>query len=193
MQKEASARYASYEDLIAALDAAAPGVVEPAGFAIRGAAAAIDLVIGAAVIGCAGPIGAGAYLALLVGLQAVRGQTFGKYLLRIRAERLAGAPLGFARAFARVALAAWLPVLVAAVVLATSGREDLFAIVGQASKIEQMKVLVTAFAVGNVALSVLYAACLGLAAIHPEKRALHDLLAGSRVVHVRYAQSGIPV
>lgn len=193
MQKEASARYASYEDLIAVLDAAAPGVVEPAGFAIRGAAAAIDLVIGAAVLGFAGPVGAGAYLALLVGLQAVRGQTFGKHLLRIRAERLLGAPLGFVRAFARVALAAWLPVLVAAVVVATSGREDLFAIAKQASEIEQMKVLVTAFAVGNVALSVLYAACLGLAAIHPEKRAVHDLLAGSRVVHVRSAPSGIPV
>ncbi len=37
------------------------------------------------------------------------------------------------------------------------------------------------------------AACLGLAAIHPEKRAVHDLLASSRVVHVRSSASGIPV
>lgn len=193
MQKEPAGRYATYDELIAALEAAAPGVVEPAGFSIRAAAAAIDLALGAALVGVAGPIGAGAYLALLVALQAFRGQTLGKYLLRIRAERMTGKSLGPWRALARVTLAAWLPVLVAAVVLATSGRDDLFAIVGRAAQVEHMKALVTAFAVGNVALSLLYAACLGLAAIHPEKRAVHDLLAGSRVVHVRSSTAGIPL
>lgn len=189
MQKEPAGRYTTYDELIAALEAAAPGVVEPAGFSIRAAAAAIDLALGAALVGFTGPIGAGAYLALLVALQAFRGQTLGKYLLRIRAEQMSGKALGPWRALARVALAAWLPVLVATVVLATSGRDDLFAIVGRASQVEQMKALVTAFAVGNVALSLLYTACLGLAAIHPEKRAVHDLLAGSRVVHVRTASA----
>jgi uncharacterized RDD family membrane protein YckC len=92
-----------------------------------------------------------------------------------------------------VTLAAWLPVLVATVILATSGRNDLFEILGHASEVDHMKALVTAFAVGNVALSLLYAACLGLAAIHPEKRAVHDLLAGSRVVHVRSSAPGIPL
>lgn len=194
MQKEPEKRFESYDALIAALEAAAPGVVEPAGFAIRGAAAAIDIGIGAAIVGLAGPIAAGVYLAALVALQATRGQTLGKYLVRVRAERVNGGELGWARALARVTLAAWLPVLVAAVVLLTRGRDDLFAIVGRASEIEQMKALVTAFAVGNAALSLLYAACLGLAAIHPEKRAVHDLLAGSRVVHVRSSmQAAFPL
>jgi eukaryotic-like serine/threonine-protein kinase len=185
MQKEPEARFASYDELIAALEAAAPGSVEPAGFAIRAVAALMDLGIGAAIVGFTGPIGAVSYLALLVALHAKTGQTLGKYLLRIRAERLSGGMLGPARALARVTLAAWLPVLVAAVVLATSGHDDLFAILGHASQVGHIQALVTAFAVGNVVLSVLYAACLGLAAIHPEKRAVHDLLAGSRVVHVR--------
>jgi uncharacterized RDD family membrane protein YckC len=193
MQKEPAGRFESYDALIDALEAAAPGVVEPAGFSIRAAAALIDIVIGGAIVGFTGPLGAAAYLAILVALQATRGQSLGKYLLRIRAERMSGHALGFPRALGRVALAAWLPVLVGAVVLATGGRDDLFAMVGRASQVEQMKALVTAFAVGNVALSLLYAACLGLAAIHPEKRAVHDLLAGSRVVHVRSAASGIPV
>jgi uncharacterized RDD family membrane protein YckC len=193
MQKEPAGRFDSYDALIDALDAAAPGAVEPAGFSIRAAAALIDIAIGGAIVGFAGPIGAAAYLAALVALQAVRGQSLGKYLLRVRAERISGKPLGFAGALVRVTVAAWLPVLVGIVVLSTGGREDLFAIIGHASQVEQMKSLVTAFAVGNVALSLLYAACLGLAAIHPEKRAVHDLVAGSRVVHVRSAAPGIPV
>jgi len=193
MQKEPAGRFESYDALIEALEAAAPGVVEPAGFSIRAAAALLDIVIGGAVVGFTGPIGAAGYLAVLVALQAVRGQTLGKYLLRIRAERMSGRPLGFLGALVRVTVAAWLPVLVGVVVLATGGRDDLFAMVSHASQVEQMKSLVTAFAVGNVALSLLYAACLGLAAIHPEKRAVHDLVAGSRVVHVRSAASGIPV
>jgi len=185
MQKEPSARYVTYADLIAALDAAAPGNVEPAGFAIRAAGAVIDLALGAAAIAFLGPIGAGAYLAALVAAQAFTGQTAGKWLVRIRAERIDGAKLGIARAAARVATAAWLPLLVATVVLATRGKDDLFAIVGRAAQVDQMRGLVTAFAVGNAALSLLYAACLALAAIHPSKRAVHDLLVGTRVVHVR--------
>lgn len=187
MQKEPSARYATYDELAHALEAAAPAAEEPAGFAIRAAAAVIDLGLGAAAVGFLGPLGAGAYLAALVVAQALTGQTPGKWLVRIRAERIDGTRLGAGRAAARVATAAWLPLLVAAVVLATKGTDSLFAIVGRAAQVDQMRGLLTAFAVGNAALSVLYAACLALAAIHPAKRAVHDLLVGSRVVHVRKA------
>ena len=193
MAKDAAERYASYVELIAALEAAAVGVVEPAGFSIRGAAAAIDLGLCAALVGITGPYGLIGGFVVIVALQAWRGQTPGKYLLRIRAEQLSGKPLGAWRALARVTFSAWLPLLVAAVVLATKGQHDLFAIVGTASQVGEMKALVTAFAVGNGALSILYAACLGLAAIHPEKRAVHDLLAGSHVVHVRSSGPGIPL
>ncbi len=185
MAKDAADRQATYDEVIAELEAAAPGVVEPAGFSIRAAAAAIDLGVCALVVGLTGPFGILGCLALIVALQAWRGQTLGKYLLRIRAEQLSGKPLGPRRALARVLFSAWLPVLVAAVVLATKGQHDLLAIASSASQAGEMKALVTAFAVGNGALSLLYAACLGLAAIHPEKRAVHDLLAGSHVVHVR--------
>jgi serine/threonine-protein kinase len=187
MQKEPEKRYATYGDLLTALEAAEQGAVEPAGFAIRAAAAVIDLGIGAAAVAFLGPLGAGAYLAALIASQAFTGQTAGKWLVRIRAERTDGTRLGPARAAARVATAAWLPLLVAGVVLATRGTDDLFAIVGRAAQIDQMRGLLTAFAVGNAALSLLYAACLAFAAIHPAKRAAHDLLVGSRVVHVRKA------
>jgi tRNA A-37 threonylcarbamoyl transferase component Bud32/uncharacterized RDD family membrane protein YckC len=187
MSKEPDKRFASYDELISALEAAAPRPLEPAGFAIRAAASVIDLGIGAVIVGFLGPFAAAGYLAALVGWQAYNGQTLGKYLVRISAERLEGGRLGPVRAAVRVAVAAWLPLMVATVVVLTQGRESLFAIIGKAAEVDQMKGLVTAFAVGNVALSILYAACLGLAAIHPEKRAVHDLLVGSRVVHVRVA------
>jgi uncharacterized RDD family membrane protein YckC/predicted Ser/Thr protein kinase len=192
MKKERDARFATYEELIQALEAAAPGSVEPAGFAIRAAAAAIDLAIGAAFVGGAAAFGptaaagaAAVYLTALAFLQARSGQTLGKHLVRIRVEGSAGGSIGFPRSLARLFAAAWLPFLASAVVLTTKGRDDLFAIVARASEVDQMKALVTAFAVGNAALSLLYFACLALAAIHPDKRAVHDLIAGSRVVHVR--------
>ncbi len=185
MQKEPAQRFASYEELIGALEAAAPNAIEPAGFAIRAAAAIVDLGIGAACVAFLGPIGAGVYLASLVAAQAFTGQTAGKWLVRIRAERLNGDRIGPSLAAARVAAAAWLPLLVASVVLATKGKDDLFAIVARAAQVDQMRGLVTAFAVGNAALSLLYGGCLALAAIHPSKRAVHDLLVGTRVVHVR--------
>jgi uncharacterized RDD family membrane protein YckC len=185
MQKDREKRFGSYAELVAALEAAAPGAVEPAGFALRAAAAMIDLGIGSAAVAFLGPLGAAAYLAALIAAQAFTGQTAGKWLFRIRAERTDGARLGTARAAARVAAAAWLPLLVAGVVLATRGTDDLFAIASRAAQIDQMRGLLTAFAVGNAALSLLYGACLAFAAIHPGKRAVHDLLVGSRVVHVR--------
>ena len=109
MAKDAAERYASYVELIAALEAAAVGVVEPAGFSIRGAAAAIDLGLCAALVGITGPYGLIGGFVVFVALQAWRGQTPGKYLLRIRAEQLSGKPLGAWRALARVTFSAWLP------------------------------------------------------------------------------------
>src|SRR5262249_17226282 len=84
----------------------------------------------------------------------------------------------------RLAVASWLPILVAIVILATRGHDDLFAILSRASHASEMQALVTAFAVGNVALTVLWVMCLALAGIHPKKLAVHDFAAGSRVVHV---------
>jgi uncharacterized RDD family membrane protein YckC len=192
MQRDRDARYATYDELIAALESAAAGVVEPAGFWIRGAAGFIDLALGAALVGGAAPFGpaaaaavASAYLLGLAILQATKGQTLGKHLVRVRVERRDGGRISIPRSLARLVAAAWLPLLIGVVVLVTKGKDDLFAIVSRASEVEQMKALVTAFAVGNAALSLLYFACLALAGIHPDKRAVHDLVAGSRVVHVR--------
>jgi len=193
MQKEPEERFASYDDLVRALDAAGAVGDEPAGFAIRAAAVAIDLAIAATIVEVAGPIAAAVYFAAIAVVQSLRGQTPGKYLVRIRAERAAGTRLGLVRGLARFAIAAWLPVLVSIMVLATRGHEDLLAIIDRASEIEQMKTLVTAFALGNAALSIVYVACLGLAAVHPDKRAVHDLLSGSRVVHVRSGPRAIPL
>ena len=54
MQKEPAGRFESYDALSAALESAAPGVVEPAGFSIRAAAALVDIVVGGAIVGFPG-------------------------------------------------------------------------------------------------------------------------------------------
>ena len=184
MSKDPSARFDTYEELIGALERAATRNVEHAGFAVRAAAALIDLAISGVVVGLLGPFALGLYLLLLVGVQGRYGQTLGMYLLHVRAERISGRRLGFGRALARVLVSAWLPVLVAIAVLATQGHGNLLDLLRRASRAGDLKALVMAFAVSNGALTVLYAWCLGLCAIHPQKRAVHDLVAGSRVVHV---------
>ncbi len=185
MAKEPSSRFASYDELIAALEAAAPRLVEPAGFAIRGAASVIDLAIGALLVGFAGPVAAALYVTFLVAAQAWRGQTIGKYLVRIRVERTDGSMLGPMRSALRLAGAGWLPLYWALVILLTKGHHGLFEGVESAAQAEDVRGLLTAFVVQHVFFSILYACSLGLAAIHPDKRALHDLAARSHVVHVR--------
>jgi len=187
MQKDPEGRFATYDELIDALDAAAPKHVEPAGFSIRAAAAVIDLALGALLVALAGPVGAALYVVALVAAQAWRGQTLGKYLVRIRAERSDGTRIGAGRSMLRLAAAGWLPIYWAVVILLTRGHRDLFEGIRAAAHEGGARELFTAFVVQHVFFSLLYAASLGLAAIHPEKRAAHDLLVRSRVVHVRAA------
>jgi uncharacterized RDD family membrane protein YckC len=142
-------------------------------------------VIGAAIVTFAGPIAAALYVALLVAAQAWRGQTLGKYLVRIRAERSDGTLLGPARSALRLAGAGWFPLYWALVILLTKGHHGLFDGIRSAAQTDDVRGLFTAFVVQHVFFSLLYAGSLGLAAIHPDKRAVHDLVVRSRVVHVR--------
>lgn len=185
MQKKREKRFATYDELIAALEAAAPNVAPPAGFAIRAAASVIDLAIGAALIGFTGPIGGALYAVVLAAAQAWRGQTLGKYLVRIRVECMDGARLTLGRSAMRLALAGWLPVYWAFVILLTRGKHDLFEGIRSAAQTDDLRGFLTAFVVEHVLFSFLYAVSLGLAAVHPDKRAVHDLVVRSRVVHVR--------
>ncbi len=71
------------------------------------------------------------------------------------------------------------------VILLTQGFDVLTATIEQLKphQVDAFQSLIVAVAIGNAVLSLLYLAGLALAAFHPQKRAAHDLLAGSQVVY----------
>lgn len=185
LEKDPAKRYASYDELTAALQAAAPEAVRHGGFWARGAAVGIDVALAGAVIGLLGLPGLALHLAYITVVHATRGQTIGKYLLNLQVRRLDGGKLGFGRSAARTVASMWLPFLVGLVILITQGRGGLEVAVHQIqlSDVDAFKGLVFAVLLGNALLSLLYAAGLALAAFHPQKRAAHDLIVGSEVIY----------
>lgn len=185
MAKEPSERFASYDELISELEAAAPEKTRFGGFWVRGAAVGIDVALAGLVIGFLGLPGLFLHLAYVSVAHATRGQTLGKLLMNLRVRRTDGGPLGLGRSLARTVASMWLPFFAGLVILLTEGRGGLQLAIRQIqlTDVDAFKGLVLAVALGNMLLSLLYAAGLALAAFHPEKRAAHDLLVGSEVVY----------
>ncbi len=182
LEKEPAKRFPTYEALIHALEEAAPGRVEYAGFWARGAALMIDSVAASLLIGLLGPAGLLVHLALVTAGLAYRGQTLGKYLLRIQVQRLDGSPLGLPRAFARSLASMWLPVFLGVVVLVAEGFSGLRGSIAGLARPEGYRALVI-LAVSNGVLALLYALGLVVAAVQRQKRAAHDFLVGSCAVY----------
>jgi uncharacterized RDD family membrane protein YckC len=183
LRKDPKDRYATYDDLIAALEAAAPTRIEYAGFGVRAAAAAIDGVIAGALIGPLGLWGLGLHIAHVTIGHAYFGQTVAKYVLRIQVQRLDGARLGLGRSLARTLCALWLPFWFGFLKLYGEGVSSLKGDVAQLSEIDAARALIVPILVGNLVLALSYGAGMVLAAVHRQKRAAHDILVGSHVVY----------
>jgi uncharacterized RDD family membrane protein YckC len=182
MKKDPGARYASYADLIAALEAAAPTRVEPAGFWTRAVATGLDGILASLVIGLLGWGGLFLHIAYATAAQAYFGQTAAKYVLRIRVERPDGTRLGLGRSLARIVAAMWLPFWFGIVTL-SHGIDQFKESVAQLAHVGAAKELLMPFVMGNAFLVLLYVAGLVIAAVDPQKRAAHDRLIGSQVVY----------
>ena len=185
MEKKPAERFDSHDQLIAALEAAAPGAVRYAGFWVRGAAAAIDAAIAGLAVAAIGWPGLVIYLAGLSLMHTIWGRSLGKYLLALKVQSVDGSDPSWNRALARTVLSMWFPFVAALVILLTGGVAPLVDAVErmQPAELDALRGLVTAVVVGNAALSMLYFAGLVLAAVHPQKRSLHDLVAGTVVVY----------
>lgn len=185
MAKAPAERFATYDELLAVLEAAAPEKVRFGGFWVRGAAVGIDVGLASLIIGFFGVPGLLLHLAYVTVAHAIRGQTLGKALMNLRVRRLDGSPLGVGRSLTRTISSMWLPFFAGLVILLTEGRGGLSLAIRQIqlTDVDAFKGLVLAVALGNVLLSLLYGAGLMIAAFHPEKRAAHDLLVGSEVVY----------
>jgi uncharacterized RDD family membrane protein YckC len=188
MAKDADDRYASYDELLSAIDASAPTDAY-AGFWARVPASIVDAFVGGVLIGLLGWPALFLYLGYLTVGHHYRGQTLGKYLMQLKVERTDGSSLSLPRSAARTLASMWMPLLFAVVVLFTQGFDTLAGLIERldARELDAVRSLAVAVVIGNALLSLLYVGGLVLAAFHPQKRAAHDLVVGT---HVRYALRG---
>jgi serine/threonine-protein kinase len=181
LSKDPSDRFESYDALIAALEAAAPAAKSYVGFWTRAAAVLLDSIVAGGLVAVIGwpaiPIHL-AYVTLCIG---TGGQTLAKYFLNIRITRVDGARLGLPLALARTLLSLWMPFAAGITILLYKGTDKLRTTIEQLQPQElgALQDLVAAIALSHGFLTLLYLAGLALAAFHPQKRALHDLLVGS--------------
>jgi uncharacterized RDD family membrane protein YckC len=187
MAKKPADRYASYDELIAVLEAAAPDAVEYAGFWTRAAASLVNLGIAAILVALLGWAGVVVHLLHITIGHAYWGASVGKYLMRIRVLRSNGQLLGLRRSIVRTILSLWQPLGSGAFLFATRGKENLLKIVEtmQPSAYNEFKQIAIAFAFTHAYTTSLYALGLVIAALPPQKQALHDLLVRTVVVYRR--------
>jgi len=185
LERDAEARYADWSEVLEALHAASPERTARAGFWIRAAAVCIDTFIAAIWIALIGWWGMVVHLVHVTLGHAWRGQTLAKYLVRIRVTRGDGKRVGVLRSLARVFASLWLPMLAGALIMLSQGFGELADIIEQIKPHQMVEVQNLAIAIGlsHGFLSLLYAAGLILAAFHPDKRALHDLLCDTVVTY----------
>jgi uncharacterized RDD family membrane protein YckC/tRNA A-37 threonylcarbamoyl transferase component Bud32 len=185
LAKEPADRYPTYDALIEALEDAAPTAIQYAGFWARVAAVAIDALVAGVLIALVGWPGIVLFSMYLTACHMVWGRTVGKHLLNLRVQRTDGRPLELKRATARTLASLWMPVVVGLIILLTRGVAELTTLIErlQPSELDAVRSLVLAIVIGNALLSLLYFAGLAMAAFHPQKRAAHDLVAGTHVIY----------
>jgi len=187
MSKKRDDRFGSYAELIEALEDAEPEKKVYASFSARGTAFVIDLVLAGIVVGLIGWPGLLLHLAYVSVAHSKWGQTLGKRLMHIRV-RPSDDPEGtisLGRSAARTIASLWLPLLVGLIILLTEGTDELTRAVERldATELAAVESVIVAYAVSNGLLSLIYAAGMVMAAFHPDRRAVHDIIVGSEVVY----------
>lgn len=185
MAKEPGDRYPDYDALIAALEAAAPRSTSYAGLWVRLAAALVDAFLGGLLIGFLGWPGLIVYLTYLTVGHSWKGKTVGKRMFHLRVRRIDGGSVGIGRSVARTFASLWMPIFVMLTVLLTEGFGELTHVIEilQPQQLDAVQSFLLAAVIGNTLLAFLYAVGMVMAAFHPQRRAAHDLLAGTCVTY----------
>jgi uncharacterized RDD family membrane protein YckC len=187
MAKLPGGRFADYDQLIAALAASRPGGATHSGFRARALALVIDLVPLVTLAAVVGPWAIAAAAPYFILGHRLFGRTLGKWLLGLQVTGREGERVGWKAAVVRFAVAAWglLAWALLAGVIYLVHRHQALAFQMDRLTWRQLglPVLYTALA---AAVFVAYLGGFLLAAFHPQRRALHDLAAGTEVRrHVR--------
>jgi uncharacterized RDD family membrane protein YckC len=191
LAKKPDERFADYDQLIAALEAARTPRRELGGMGARGIALGIDtflLLVGAYFVSLWVLPLAFAYSVLF---HRLLGQTPGKWLLGIRVESATGGRIGWKAAAIRFAAFAWGPlawVLLMALVYTVHGNQRV------SFQLSKLTLSELAIPIVYIALATLilvgYLAGFLLVAFHPKRQALHDILAKTLVFIKSRAPAG---
>jgi uncharacterized RDD family membrane protein YckC len=183
LAKDPDERFPDHDALIDALKDAAPQRNPFAGFWIRGTAVLLDTAAAGILIALLGWLGMILHLLHVTAGHALRGQTLAKYLLKIQVRRTDDGPVGWGRSVARTIVSLWMPLILGVSIWSTYGMGGLITTIEQLrfGEAGRMQTVILSLALGNGLLSLLYGAGLALAAFHPQKRAVHDLVTGSVV------------
>ncbi|MGA7744756.1 MAG: protein kinase [Polyangia bacterium] len=182
MAKEPADRFASYDDLLAALESARADRRQLSGFRTRGIALAIDGLLLAAVAYFIGPWVLAVAFAYFVLFHRLLGQTPGKWLLGIRVEDPVGSRISWKAALIRFLVFAWGPLAwtVLAVVVYSLHHNERVAFRLDSLTLSQLALPALYVALAT-AILVAYLAGFLLVAFHPRRLALHDILARTEV------------
>jgi uncharacterized RDD family membrane protein YckC len=186
MEKQPAARFKDYDQLIEALEAARPGNQTVSGFKPRLAALAVDLIPIGVLAYFVGPwafLGAGAYFVIS---QRLFGRTLGKRLLGLKVTDRSGKPISWRASIVRFLMASW----------GFLGWGALAAVVYFVHRNEHVAFQMAHLTLRQLALPLIYGGLAALvfvayvggfvlAAFHPQRLALHDLLAGTEVRRVK--------
>jgi uncharacterized RDD family membrane protein YckC len=182
MAKHPADRFADYDQLIAALESARPGGAAGSGFRLRAIALAIDLVPLAVLTAFVGAWSMAAAAPYFILGHRLFGRTAGKAIFRLRVTDLQGQRITWKASVIRFAAAAWgflaWAALLAVVYFVHRRQQVVFQMDRLTWRELGLPVLYTSVAAG------VFIAYLGgylLAAFHPQRRALHDLAAGTEV------------
>jgi uncharacterized RDD family membrane protein YckC len=182
MAKAPAGRFADYDALIAALEGARPGQHELSGFKTRAAALTIDMVpllVGGYFLGPWVGLVAAAYF---IGCHKLAGQTLGKRLLKLKVTDSTGARISWRTAVQRFAAFAWGPIgwtLLGLLIYFLHRRDRVTFQIGNLTSRQLVEPLI--YVGVSAVIFVGYLAGFLLAAFHPKKLALHDVLCKTEV------------
>jgi uncharacterized RDD family membrane protein YckC/predicted Ser/Thr protein kinase len=188
MSKDPGSRFSSYDELLATLEKLRPGQREYTGFWSRGAALGIDAAVLAPFFFAIGLWSLLLWPPYFIVTHRMFGQTLGKRLLHLQVTDLAGARPSWKAAGLRFAAFGWAPLVwgVFAVVLYYIYRDDLISFQLSRLTLRHLGRPLAYIAVSTFLL-LGYLSGFLLAAFHPRRQALHDLLVRTEVT---YAPSG---
>jgi uncharacterized RDD family membrane protein YckC len=182
MAKDPSARFPDYDVLIAALERARPGERELSGFSARAAALAIDLAPLLLLFWLLGSWSFALVPIYFVLCWRLRGQTLGKWLLRLEVTDAQGQRVSWRRAALRFAAFAWAPLLWALLGLGVYFVHRDERVTFEIDQLTTSQLTLPLLYIGAVAVMfVAYMAGFLVAAFHPKRLALHDLLSRTEV------------